>query len=312
MRISSFFLLLACLLAAPALPAQTQAWWADNVGWDGKSHWSDYLIFSPGFLGPNALPVPRQTDGRIDNRQYFSAGGAGHWRPGEQTGNLLLAFHLPLVRDFLSMELRMMPQEWFETSHEIKTERQIFYRFYDERRAIGDMNLDTEIQLLRQEKQKLDALLRINYRFPTSSNYGAGRSTDSPGYHFDLTFGRSWGSTAGWRWRPQAMLGFLVWQTNDDRQFQNDAALFGLALELQRKTHRLRGSLDGYMGYMDNGDRPLLARLRYEWRLPFGFVRMHLQQGLHDFPFRSLILELGWVWGEQNRHLSPSPTPSWR
>ena len=47
--------------------AQTQVEWTQNVSWDGISHWSEYLIFSPKFTGPNAMLVPEVSTGKVKN-----------------------------------------------------------------------------------------------------------------------------------------------------------------------------------------------------------------------------------------------------
>ena len=49
------------------LSAQSYTWWEETVHWDGVTPWERYIVFTPGFLGPNALPVPRVTNGSIDS-----------------------------------------------------------------------------------------------------------------------------------------------------------------------------------------------------------------------------------------------------
>ncbi|HDR67963.1 MAG TPA: hypothetical protein ENN61_02805, partial [Bacteroidaceae bacterium] len=39
------------------------SWWNEKHNWDGVSNWTDYLIITPAYMGPNALPVPDLTDG---------------------------------------------------------------------------------------------------------------------------------------------------------------------------------------------------------------------------------------------------------
>ncbi len=33
-------------------------WWNEAHNYDGYTHWTNYIIYSPYYLGPNALPVP--------------------------------------------------------------------------------------------------------------------------------------------------------------------------------------------------------------------------------------------------------------
>ena len=67
--------------------------------------------------------------------------------------------------------------------------------------------------------------------------------------------------------QPSLMLGFKVWQTNLDDQFQNDAFIFGLGLDVSNGSYAFQTSFRGYCGYLDNGDFPLVwdTRIRRQF-----------------------------------------------
>lgn len=285
------WILVGCLLCPLCAAAQDHAWWADNVQWDGISHWKSYLIFSPAYLGPNALPIPDMSTGLAPAAHSLSVEGHAHLRRGDQTLNAYLRGCYAAVPGKVAFSLEFLPVEWFTVSHALKTERRVFHRSYDERFATGDVYAHTWLQLLRQEAGFADMALRVGYRFPTSNGVGAARFTDTPGYHFDLSLGRSRAA-----WRVFGMLGFLVWQTNQYTHVQNDALLCGLGSSWTHKAWNLEGSLRAYFGYLQNGDAPMAARvvLTRAGR-PTGW-RIGLEQGLLDFRYSSAFLGWWWSW----------------
>lgn len=266
------------LLCVSPIDGQDHQWWADNVNWDGSTHWSTYIVSSPRFLGPNALPIPKQNTGRIPKESSLELDFESHFSSGDHTYNTRVQLDYVFVPDKISFQLFWVPIEFFEVSHEVKTKRRIFHTFYNEQQAIGDINFLTNLQLLREEKHQWNAALRIAYRFPTSSLQGAARFTDAPGYHFDLGISRTLFPDKPLQWQPSLMLGFLVWQTNRDDQFQNDAFLYGLSSKLWYKKWQWEVSYRAYHGYLANGDHPqvLNTRLRYD----FSQMSLHFDLGL--------------------------------
>ena len=105
----------------------------------------------------------------------------------------------------------------------------------------------------------VELMLRLGYRFPTGSVTGAARYTDSPGYYFDLTAGKP--LSPGGPLKLLGLLGFYVWQTNQDLHFQDDAFLFGAGLEYNQNNWRIDFNSVGYLGYMSNGDKPIVVRI---------------------------------------------------
>jgi hypothetical protein len=213
-------------------------------------------------MGPNALPIQLQNDGLIAQRNTLLLSGNFHFTEGDQTQNPRLSFDYILVPEVISFQLSMVPFEHFSMSHAIKTERKIFHLFYDREFAIGDVQLHTNIQILEQVKHAINARLRIAYRFPTSSLQGAARFTDAPGYYFDIGLGKAFAKN-NFQIYPSIMMGFYVWQTNRADQFQNDAFLYGAAIDLKWKAYRIHSSFRGYAGYLDDGDRPATVDMQF-------------------------------------------------
>lgn len=250
--------IICCLLAlffAERLSGQGHEWWANNVNWDGQTHWSRYIVSAPRLLGPNALPIPLQNDGQIAHQHSLQLRANAHFAQGDRTRNPRLFFDYVLVPEKISFQLNMVPVEYFRMSHAVKTQRRVFHTFYNSAYAVGDVQLHTNIQLLEASRHFADARLRIAYRFASSSLQGAARFTDAPGYFFDVGIGRAF-TQKSLRIRPSLMLGFYVWQTNRGDQFQNDAFLYGTALDISWRDYQLQGSFRGYIGYLQDGDRP--------------------------------------------------------
>lgn len=289
-------LILLASLFAERLTAQNHEWWANNVNWDGQTHWSRYILSSPRFLGPNALPIPSQNNGRIARQHHVQLTANAHYTEGDHTYNPKLWLDYLLVPEVISFQLSMVPFEYFQVSHERKTERRVFHTFYEASTAIGDVQLHTNIQLLASKRHFANARLRIGYRFASSNLQGAARFTDAPGYFFDLGLGRTF-TQASLELRPSLMLGLYVWQTNRADQFQNDAFLFGTGMELKWKDYQLNSSFRGYIGYLNDGDRPGTIDLRLSRRLNRFQISLGAGVGLWDNLYNRLEFGSSYSFG---------------
>lgn len=59
-----------------------------NRNWDGITHWSRYIVISPGFMGPNALPVPEIKKGIVENNIEFELSQQNHFSKHDKTFKL--------------------------------------------------------------------------------------------------------------------------------------------------------------------------------------------------------------------------------
>ncbi|MBK7306569.1 MAG: hypothetical protein IPI88_05705 [Chitinophagaceae bacterium] len=232
-------ILISLLFIFSALPvkSQTLAQWSQLVNWDGVSHWSRYLRTHPAYQGPNALPVPRVGNGRIDSSFFISAGGSFHFSKGDNTQNYTVYANYCLVKELISMDIYWVPFEYYQLSHAMKEERRIYPQFYYDKKGEGEIHLNTNIQLLKRWRKYIDLKARIGYRFPTGSGFGAARDIDAPGYYFDISFGKPIRHSA-LTWT--GMLGFYSWHIESDKNNQDDAILFGTGLVWDKKAGELR------------------------------------------------------------------------
>jgi hypothetical protein len=139
---------------------------------------------------------------------------------------------------------------------------------------------------LNKWRKDIHLALRIGYRFPCGSGFGAARFSDGPGYNFDLSFGKTINHSP-LKWI--GMFGFYTWQIESDRHNQDDAFLFGSGLEWDKKSLKVQSYIAGYLGYLENsGDKPIVFRAQLEKRLKKTSLLLGFQKGLHDFAFTSV------------------------
>lgn len=298
MKSSAVFFI--ALLLSSSLLAQDFQWWANSVGWDGVSSWRKYIIYSPYYLGPNALPVPSVAAGRVDSVHSIGISGNSHFMKGDITFNPSIHATFVLVKDVISFDLYNVPFEYFDQSHTLKTERHVYYYYYHSHKAHGDINLNTKIQLFKRLQPKINLMLRMGYRFATSTNYAAARYTDAPGYCFDINTGIPFGKNKKWLFK--AMAGLYTWQVNEERYEQNDAFLFGAGTEYHHRNFGFEFSAAGYLGYLkQRKDKPVVLRMGLEQKLKHSLVLLKFQQGIHDFKYSSLELGLKYFLIPRNK-----------
>jgi hypothetical protein len=265
---------------------QTLDSWANNVHWDGVTSWKRYLIFSAGYMGPNALPVPEISNGSIDSVTTIGITGNFHFSNGDNAQNIKLTGNYCIVKNVISVDISYIPSEWFQQNHAVKEARHVYYTAYYKKQEPGDAYLNINLQLLNKLRNHIQLALRLGYRFPTGSITGAARYTDSPGYFFDLSCAKPLSPDG--HWKLLGMVGFYVWQTNLDEHFQDDAYLFGAGVEYNKNNWRWQLNSCTYLGYMRNGDKPVVLRLGAEKSIKNITGVLRFQQGLHDFKYSSV------------------------
>lgn len=283
MRKGAFVFLLFC---SHSLSAQDFDWWKNNVNWDGTTHWWKYLTISPKYFGPNALTVPAINNGSADSTTSLSISGNFHFSKGDNTQNMTLYGNFTTKQNTISVDAQFIPYERFQMSHEKKTERKVYYKNYYDKETVGDVVVNTTIQLFQKWRENFQLALRVGVRMPAGGAQGAARYADVPGYWVDFG-GAVPFKDHEWKW--MSMLGFLVWQTNEDNDLrQDDAFLFGSGLEWNRKNIRMQAYGAGYLGYKNNGDKPVVLRLNFEKKKKHHVLLLRLQQGVHDFSYFSV------------------------
>ncbi len=265
MRSVRVTLLLACLGISSLLRAQDYSWWNEANNWDGVTHWSDYLNFSPYYMGPDALPVPLAMSGYFEPETRVELGAGAHFSEGDDTQDLRTALHVPFAGGRVAMQLDWMALEHYRMDTVTRDERHARDRD-GTGTSTGDVYINTLVQVLPERADRVGLLLRVRLKTASGGNLEAARHTDAPGYSFDLSVGHWRPAHKAWleRWRPFAMLGFLVYQTNRTDYYQNDCLLFGGGLLADHGRWRSEVSVAGYMGYLDQDDRPIVFRASLE------------------------------------------------
>lgn len=276
--------------------AQDYGWWNDLVQWDGKSHWSEYFIYTPKFFGPNAIPVPQIKNGLLINQSELEIGLASHFSDGDDTQNLSTRVFIPITKDRIGLQLYAVPYERYQMTAQTRDERRA--RDFDGRGyAFGDLYIGTWIQLTKPNAD-MDLLLTINLKTASGSNREATRYTDGSGYNFDLSAGKSYTLSNPSNYiRPHAQIGFYVWETNEDRNPQNDAFSYGIGADLKLNQTLVTTQLGGYIGYKGNGDKPIVLRSNLAQSVSNQIdLQLGAQLGFGDFPYNSIFINVINKW----------------
>lgn len=288
-----FLILVFCAISFSARAEEDWMWWNNLHGWEvGMPGWRNWIIMSPGYLGPNALPVPEVKKGFIPNQTELELTVSSHFHPGDPTQDISGRALVPFDDGKIALEIYGVLYEQFAFSEQIRNER--IARDEDGKgNAIGDLYITTLIQLSRDRKFP-NTLFRIALRTASGGNLEAARYSDAPGYFFDFSSSKDFGSTEKLFFRPFGMIGFYSWQTNDELNLQNDALLYGTGFDLGHKKWLFTSSWSGYFGYKNNGDRPM--QLNFDLRRDFGktALRFQYQHGIHDWLYRTVRFSLIW------------------
>jgi len=109
------------LLITTALQSQNFDWWHETHNWDGSTHWTNYLTVSPGFFGPNALPVPEVNKGILSDKYRFDFAVEHHHSTGDKTQNVFTQLYFPIARNKVGFNISLVPIERYELDTEPET-----------------------------------------------------------------------------------------------------------------------------------------------------------------------------------------------
>lgn len=259
-------------------------WWNTKHNWDGVTHWSRYIIISPAYLGPNALPVPETKDGSLPAKSSLEVSVENYFSPGDNTQNLFSNLYLPLFSEKVGLNISMVPVEHFKMDTITRDIRRV--RDFDgEGFSSGDFYIGTYIQVLKDYERWPDIMVSLNLKTASGGKLSAARFTDSPGYFFDLSVGKEFRFYDSFikSVRPYGMAGFYAWQTNREDYYQNDAILYGIGYNLLFKKLELQNSLEGYWGYIGNGDRPVVVSVTLQSKNDSAInFKVSFQHGMMD------------------------------
>lgn len=257
---------------------------------DGVTHWSKYQITSPGFLGPNALPVPLMHKALIPGKFYWTGLYEYYYGTGDVTHDFKIHMIIPVANGRIGLEFRYVPVEFFSMDSAVSRTRRTIDGVAVDGKAFGDIYFGTIIQVVKDHAYLPDLSVSMNCRTASGTGREYARHTDSPGYFLDASIGDSYGKDRGFfrhiRW--YAELGFYAWQTYLDNYPQNDALLFGGGMDFDFKDFFVNQSLSGYSGYMNNGDEPVVYRADFGIKIGNAALVFGYERGLRDYPFQSI------------------------
>ncbi len=305
------FVILILLGGLPKMVfSQDYSWWNTHQNWDGITAWNNYMIYSPAYLGPNALPVPFSEKGRVQNRTFIRFYADVHSLPGDKTEDIGGRLYIPVVSGVVALEAWGIIQEHYQMTETEAIRRRVRHQKAGGF-AVGDAYFAAVVRLLKGRKFP-DMAFRIGLRTASGNKLGDARYTDSPGYFFDLSLGKDLTLGVKSHLRLYGMLGFYSWQTNLTNYQQDDAAMYGVGTDFHLHKSMLGINLDGYSGYFGNDtliiinpekpivfkDRPLVLRAKFEQWFGSWKLGLRYQAGLHDFQYQSVRLEISYYLSE--------------
>jgi len=289
----SGYLCLLILISATRLCGQSSGLtdfdlWAQRMNWDGITPWKYLLTISPGFMGPNALPVPILQQGRIDSSFFVELRPEYHHSSGDQTYDLYGRVYVPLVQNKIAIEGYMVFYERYNMDRETLIARSA--RTPDGKgSAVGDVYLTAIFQLLQENPKRPGIALDVTLKTASGGALLDARYNDAAGYYFNLSSGKNLclNEEKGHFLRLHAMLGFYVWQIYTENLQQNDALSYGLGAALRFRQWSITQSISGYQGYLDNGDHPVTYQIDVNTRLKMLGYGFGYTAGIRDFPYHS-------------------------
>jgi hypothetical protein len=267
-------------------------WWNTAHNWkSGMPGWRTMMILSPGFLGPNALPVPEMKKGCIPSKGEIETTFSCHFHPGDPTQDLSFRLFYPVANGKMAFEAWGVALERYHYSEEIRDER--FSRDKNGKGVMsGDFYFSALVQLCKNRKFP-DTMLRLACKTASGDAFAA-RYTDTPGYFFDFSSARDITLSEGKVLKPFASFGFYSWQTYNEATPQNDAILYGVGVDYSSAGWLVSGNLSGYSGYLRHTDRPRVLTLesRYDWNSTA--LRCQFLYGIKDWDYKTVRLSFIW------------------
>ena len=120
-----FIIALLLLVTQQLVSAQEDwSWWNDAHGWEsGDPGWRNWLIISPAFLGPNALPVPELKRGLLEGNTELELTVSNHFYSGDPTQDISGRVYIPFAGNKIAIEMYGVLLEHYSYTTEIRDER---------------------------------------------------------------------------------------------------------------------------------------------------------------------------------------------
>jgi hypothetical protein len=251
------------------------------------------MKITPGYLGPNALPVPDVKKGVVEPGASLEVSFDAHFMKGDPTQDIFLKYYRSFADNKIAIELYGVAVEHYAMSDTIRDER--IARDYDGNGfAVGDLYFSTLVQLSKGRKFP-DTMVRMAGRTTSGSQLEGARYSDMPGYFFDFSFSKQYASRNQLTvFQPFASFGFYSWQTNDDLNLQNDAYMYAVGADVKWQSVSVSNSLSGYNGYKDERDRPMVYTFDLKRTFKKRTYRLQYLHGLRDWKYQTVKLSVIW------------------
>ncbi|MGL6021619.1 MAG: hypothetical protein ACRC0A_00715 [Chitinophagaceae bacterium] len=243
--------------------------------------------YSPTYFGPNALPIPEVSNGKVPKYTQFGFSSDYSFGFGDRTVSLRFDAEIPLLPNYISLKSWFVFYEKFWLTPTLAQQRTI------EPLSLigattGDVYLQTRFLVFQERKYIPNVIIAITIKTASGGNFEKRRFYDTPGYYFDATFSKSFLLPNKIISNIQLVgnLGFLCWETTNSTQ--NDAPMYGLNLLLSNKVLSLENQIGGYWGWMNNGDKPLTFRSKLTYNFIFYDLFLQYQYGIIDFPYHQV------------------------
>ena len=286
-RMKRVVLLVLCILPLLTFAEEDWMWWNIKHGWQlGMPGWRMMIRMTPGYLGPNALPVPEIKKGIVIPGSNLEFSFDTHFKKGDPTQDIFGKYYRSFADNKIAIEIYGVLLEHYAMSDSVRDER--IARDKDGKGiAFGDLYFSTMIQLVKNRKFP-DTMLRMTGRTASGNHLDAARYSDMPGYFFDLSFSRNHTcKNEQITYRPYATLGFYSWQTNDELNLQNDALLYGAGIEYKWNVWSLSNTIGGYFGYKNDRDRPVVFTLDLVRKLKRNSFRFQYLYGISHWTYQT-------------------------
>ncbi len=250
--------------------------------------------YAPARFGPNANPVPEMTDVRIPTKTTVSLMGDYYFGYGDKTTNGYVKIELPLLPERVSFKLWFTTLENYIVTPELSVARGMNGNLTG--KPNGDLYVQTRISILKERKNAPAIILNTTLKTASGTMFNERRYYDTPGYYFDVEFGKSFYTKSKFinEIRTVGNFGFLCWETSGSRQ--NDAPMYGAKLIIGNDKWKLENTLSGYWGWMhthptygaDYGDAPLVYAAKFTILAGYMDYFAQYQYGIKDFPYQQI------------------------
>lgn len=251
---------------------------------------------STQYFGPNALPVPDMLDGTVSQRVYAELSYdyyAGKY--GSATHDIFAKVNIPIFSPRINLSLWMPIVEYYRN-----TERSVEYQHPQKVKMsgfeFGNVYITTDLHILKQKKVCPDMTLRAGLITASGGSDQYGRYFDSPGYFFDTSVAKTFHMSHE---RQSDMtficnLGFLCWQVGSNSQ--NDAFMYGVKAKYDESRFTASLAWQGYSGWIGNGDRPMVVKASFIYKIKKFRPMLVYQYGIRDYPYQQFRVGLGYVF----------------